>query len=91
MEFSCDSYDWVMIGNVYGMGYFNTNTMRKPYISTSNYIRKNHWKVNVPSDNKEDNVNFRYRQRQPDKFIQKTFRHKKINSYTSFIIGELKD
>jgi deoxyribodipyrimidine photolyase-related protein len=39
MEFSCDSYDWVMIGNVYGMGYFNTNTMRKPYISTSNYIR----------------------------------------------------
>jgi deoxyribodipyrimidine photolyase-related protein len=39
MEFSCDSYDWVMIGNVYGMGYFNTTTMRKPYISTSNYIR----------------------------------------------------
>ncbi len=39
MEFSCDSYDWVMIGNIYGMGYFNTNTMRKPYISTSNYIR----------------------------------------------------
>ena len=22
-----------------GMGYFNTNTMRKPYISTSNYIK----------------------------------------------------
>ncbi len=39
MEFACDSYDWVMIGNIYGMGYFNTNTMRKPYISTSNYIR----------------------------------------------------
>ena len=39
MEFACDSYDWVMVGNVYGMGYFNTNTMRKPYISTSNYIR----------------------------------------------------
>jgi deoxyribodipyrimidine photolyase-related protein len=39
MEFACDSYDWVMIGNVYGMGYFNTNTMRKPYLSTSNYIR----------------------------------------------------
>jgi len=39
MEFSCDSYDWVMIGNVYGMGYFNTTTMRKPYLSTSNYIR----------------------------------------------------
>ena len=39
MELSIDSYDWVMVGNVYGMGYFNTNTMRKPYISTSNYIR----------------------------------------------------
>ena len=39
MEFACDSYDWVMVGNVYGMGYFATNTMRKPYISTSNYIR----------------------------------------------------
>ena len=40
MEFSCDSYDWVMVGNVYGMGYFSTNTMRKPYLSTSNYIRQ---------------------------------------------------
>ena len=40
MEFSCDSYDWVMVGNVYGMGYFSTNTMRKPYLSTSNYILK---------------------------------------------------
>jgi len=40
MEFSCDSYDWVMVGNVYGMGYFSTNTMRKPYLSTSNYIIK---------------------------------------------------
>ena len=50
MEFACDSYDWVMVGNVYGMGYFSTNTMRKPYLSTSNYIRQmtdykndNHW------------------------------------------------
>ncbi len=40
MEFACDSYDWVMVGNVYGMGYFATNTMRKPYLSTSNYIRQ---------------------------------------------------
>jgi len=40
MEFSCDAYDWVMVGNVYGMGYFSTNTMRKPYLSTSNYIRQ---------------------------------------------------
>ena len=39
MEFSCDSYDWVMVGNAYGMGYFSTNTM-KTILSTSNYILK---------------------------------------------------
>jgi len=40
MEFSTDSYDWVMVGNVYGMGYYSTITTTKPYISTSNYILK---------------------------------------------------
>jgi deoxyribodipyrimidine photolyase-related protein len=40
MEFSSDSYDWVMIGNIYGMGYYSTITTTKPYISTSNYIFK---------------------------------------------------
>lgn len=40
MEFSVDSYDWVMIGNVYSMGMWCDGglTMRKPYISTDNYI-----------------------------------------------------
>jgi len=40
MEFSIDSYEWVMHQNVYEMVFFITggNTMRKPYISTSNYI-----------------------------------------------------
>ena len=42
MEVFIDSYDWVMVPNVYGMsqfadgGYFAT----KPYISSSNYIKK---------------------------------------------------
>lgn len=42
MEFSADSYDWVMIGNVYSMGMFADGglTMRKPYISSGNYIEK---------------------------------------------------
>jgi deoxyribodipyrimidine photolyase-related protein len=40
MEFSTDSYDWVMVGNVYGMGYYSTITTTKPYISTDNYILK---------------------------------------------------
>ncbi len=40
MEFSIDSYDWVMVGNVYSMGMWADGgfTMRKPYISTDNYI-----------------------------------------------------
>lgn len=40
MEFSVDSYDWVMICNVYSMGLWSDGgiAMRKPYISTDNYL-----------------------------------------------------
>lgn len=42
MEFSVDSYDWVMIMNVYSMSLWSDKglTMSKPYISTDNYIMK---------------------------------------------------
>ena len=42
MEFSVDSYEWVMHQNVLDMVFFVTGgkTMRKPYISSSNYIIK---------------------------------------------------
>nr|WBF70498.1 putative deoxyribodipyrimidine photolyase-related protein [Megavirus caiporensis] len=42
MEFSLDSYDWVMINNVYSMGLYADGglTTSKPYISSSNYIIK---------------------------------------------------
>ena len=42
MEFSIDSYDWVMVPNVYGMIGYNDGgkTTTKPYISSSNYILK---------------------------------------------------
>ena len=42
MEFSCDSYEWVMHQNVYEMVFFISGggTMRRPYISSSNYILK---------------------------------------------------
>lgn len=42
MEFSCDSYEWVMHQNVYDMVFFVTGgaTMRRPYASSSNYILK---------------------------------------------------
>jgi deoxyribodipyrimidine photolyase-related protein len=42
MEFSLDSYDWVMIQNIYGMGMWSDGglSMRKPYISGDGYIMK---------------------------------------------------
>lgn len=42
MEFSIDSYEWVMHQNVYDMVFFVTGgkTMTRPYISSSNYILK---------------------------------------------------
>lgn len=42
MEFSCDSYDWVMATNVYEMVFFCSggNITRKPYVSSSNYVLK---------------------------------------------------
>lgn len=41
MEFSIDSYEWVMHQNVLEMVFFvGGDTMRRPYISSSNYILK---------------------------------------------------
>jgi len=41
MEMFIDSYDWVMVPNVYGMSqYSDPRIMTKPYISSSNYINK---------------------------------------------------
>ncbi|MFB6212327.1 MAG: cryptochrome/photolyase family protein [Candidatus Magasanikbacteria bacterium] len=42
MELFIDSYDWVMVPNVYEMGQFSSGGIfaTKPYISSSNYILK---------------------------------------------------
>lgn len=42
MEMYIDSYDWVMVPNVYGMSQYADGGLicTKPYISSSNYIRK---------------------------------------------------
>lgn len=42
MEFSIDSYEWVMCQNVFDMVFFVTGgiTMRRPYASSSNYLLK---------------------------------------------------
>lgn len=41
MEFSLDSYDWVMYQNIFMISYADGGeTMRKPYLSSANYILK---------------------------------------------------
>jgi len=42
MEFSLDSYDWIMINNVYSMGMYADGglTTTKVYISSSSYIKR---------------------------------------------------
>ena len=42
MEMFIDSYDWVMVPNVYGMSSFSDGgkMSTKPYISGSNYVKK---------------------------------------------------
>ena len=41
MEWTIDSYDWVMVPNVMGMSQYATNNMMtRPYFSSSNYIAK---------------------------------------------------
>lgn len=50
MEFAVDSYDWVMIGNIYGMGYYSTITTTKPYLASSNYI------TNMSSDYQKNKI-----------------------------------
>lgn len=45
---SIDAYDWVMVPNIYGMGYFSKISMTKPYISSAAYLLR-------MSDYKKDN------------------------------------
>jgi deoxyribodipyrimidine photolyase-related protein len=42
MIYSIDSYDWVMVPNVYGMSQFSDGGLMttKPYISSTNYLKK---------------------------------------------------
>jgi len=42
MEMFIDAYDWVMVPNVYGMSQYADGGLMttKPYISSSNYVRK---------------------------------------------------
>ena len=37
---SIDAYPWVMVSNIYAMGYFYKGAMSRRYLSSSNYIKK---------------------------------------------------
>ena len=75
MEFSCDSYEWVMYQNVLDMVFCVSGgqTMRKPYASSSNYVikmsnyKKGEWSdkwdesyTNFMKKNKDKLWKFRY-------------------------------
>lgn len=67
---SIDAYDWVMIPNIYSMGYFSSIGMKRPYLSSSNYLLK---MSNYKKDGKWDII-------WTDKF--RTFvKSRKINFY----------
>ena len=60
MEFSLDSYDWLMIQNVYSMGMWADGglTMRKPYISSATYVlNMSNYKKPKSKQNDKENLN----------------------------------
>lgn len=88
MEFSCDSYEWVMVQNVYDMVFFVTGgkTMRKPYITSSNYIikmsnyKKSEW------SNKWDKIRAEYLIKYENKLIPYYGYKRQINAIKKKVI-----
>ena len=35
-----DAYDWVMVGNIWAMGYYYNGAMTRPYLSSSAYLKR---------------------------------------------------
>ena len=62
MEWTVDSYDWVMVPNVMGMSQFATNIMMtRPYFSSSNYIiRMSDYKKNGEWDKIFDSLYYNF-------------------------------
>ena len=83
MELFIDSYDWVMVPNVYGMSQFADGGLMstKPYISSSNYIykmsdyKKNDW------DQLWDGLFWRFMDKQRDFFIKNPRLRMLINTF----------
>jgi deoxyribodipyrimidine photolyase-related protein len=68
---SIDAYEWVMIPNIYGMGYFSNKFMSKPYISSSNYILKmSNYKKNNSWENTWNNLYREFVSSKPKAYLQ---------------------
>ena len=76
---SIDAYSWVMISNIYAMGYFYPKVMTKPYLSTSNYIIK---MTNYKKDGEWDKI---------WDALYHDFLRKKPSNYTFFYKRTFKD
>ena len=83
MELFIDSYDWVMVPNVYGMSQFADGGLMstKPYISSSNYIykmsdyKKNEW------DKTWDGLFWKFMDKHRDFFIKNPRLRMLINTF----------
>ena len=73
MELFIDSYDWVMVPNVYGMSQFADGGLMstKPYISSSNYVYKMSDYKKGDWDIVWDGLFWRFMDKQRDFFIKK--------------------
>lgn len=78
-----DSYNWVMVGNVYGMSQFafGEYMSRRPYFSSSNYILK---MSDFPRGDWTDEWDTTYR-----KFLKKHAKYFRRNYSTAAIIAKL--
>lgn len=86
MEFSLDSYDWLMTQNVYSMGMWADGglTMRKPYISTAAYVIKmSNYKAPTKKELKDMETDWTEVWR--GLFYRKIIQHRKIFEKTPYI------
>lgn len=70
MTFYIDAYDWVMVPNVYGMSQFADGGLMstKPYISSSNYLKKMGAKMDKSAQEIWDALYWRFMYRNKDFF-----------------------
>ena len=83
MELFIDSYDWVMVPNIYGMSQFADGGLMstKPYISSSNYVykmsdfKKGEW------DKAWDGLFWRFMDKQRDFFVKNPRLRMLVNTF----------